>query len=179
MMNYIRSGKIRNLSYLLMCSQLLGFTACTALAKDGAPSSSKKVDFSKIPDAVPKIEAKKQGGKSYIIKGKRYYVLSTAKGYDKTGVASWYGTAFHGKKTASGEVYNLYAMTAASPNLPLLTYLKVTNLDNGKSVVVKVSDRGPYANNRILDLSYAAAQKLGYANKGTAHIRATAINPVA
>lgn len=167
------------MSCFFMCFTFLGLTTCTAVAVakvDGAPK--KKVDFSKIPDAVPKIETSKQKGpKSYVIKGKRYYVLNSAKGYDKVGKASWYGTGFHGKKTASGDTYNLYAMTAASPCLPLSTYLKVTNLDNGRTVVIKVTDRGPFKNERILDLSYAAAQKLGYANKGTARVRATAIDP--
>jgi rare lipoprotein A (peptidoglycan hydrolase) len=109
--------------------------------------------------------------RSYVIKGHRYYVLSNAKDYSKTGVASWYGHRFHGRRTSSRERFNLHGMTAASPNLPLLTYVRVTNLENGKQVVVKINDRGPFVGDRIIDLSYAAAKRLGFAYKGLANVK--------
>lgn len=113
---------------------------------------------------------------TYVIKGKRYYVLNNAKNYHQVGTASWYGKRFQGHRTSSRERYNLHGMTAASPTLPLATYVKVTNLTNGKQVVVKVNDRGPFRHNRILDLSYAAAQKLGFAHQGLAKVDVVAID---
>ncbi len=164
----------------LVCFTLLGLVPCISMASPKKQTSHKK----KVALSKKKMNAKskvKNGTKvdklkSYIIKGKRYYVMKTAKGFDKVGEASWYGKGFHGKLTASGERYNQYAMTAASPHLPLPTYLKVTNLSNGKSVVVKVTDRGPYKSNRMLDLSYAAAKALGYEKKGVTRVRATVVN---
>ena len=113
---------------------------------------------------------------SYIISGKRYYVIQNAAGYDKVGNASWYGRSFHGKRTSSHEAYNMYSMTAASPVLPIPSYVRVTNLRNGLSTVVKVNDRGPFVANRIIDLSYAAAKILGYASRGTTQVRVTVLN---
>ncbi len=110
-------------------------------------------------------------GKPYKVAGQWYYPLASANGYDKTGVASWYGKKFHGKKTANGERYDMHAMSAAHKTLPLPTMVRVTNLDNGRSVVVRVNDRGPFVKSRIIDLSYAAAHALGYDKKGTAHVR--------
>lgn len=112
----------------------------------------------------------------YDVDGKKYYVLNSARGYCQTGLASWYGTKFHGRKTSSREPYNMFALTAASRNLPLPTYVEVTNLENGKRIIVKVNDRGPFKSDRIIDLSYAAAQKLGFANKGTANVKVKAID---
>ena len=165
---------------------LLGLTACstmpgqtkpttTAAVKDGAPTFP--VDVSQLKDAVPKYEPKSAYGNPpvYTAEGKQYYVMDSAKGYSQVGVASWYGTKFHGKLTSSHEPYDMLAMTAASPVLPIPTYVRVTNLENGKQVVVKVNDRGPFANGRIMDLSYAAAKKLGYADKGTAKVKVEAI----
>ncbi|GAF86191.1 unnamed protein product, partial [marine sediment metagenome] len=145
--------------------------------QDGPPNRS--VNLSKIHDAVPKAEPKSLYGnpKSYVANGKRYYVLNSAVGYNKRGVASWYGTKFHGHLTSTREPYNMFAMTAASPELPIPTYVRVTNLSNGRHVIVKVNDRGPFVANRIIDLSYAAAAKLGYMSKGTASVQVTAINP--
>lgn len=144
---------------------------------DGAPNFY--VDFNKIPNAVPKVEPLSKSGNpsSYVVAGKRYYVLKSSKGYDQTGIASWYGTKFYKHKTSSGERYNMLAMTAASKVLPLPTFVQVTNLQNGKQVIVKVNDRGPFHEDRILDLSYAAAGKLGVLAKGTALVEVKAINP--
>jgi len=108
---------------------------------------------------------------SYGVKGKQYKVLRTAMGYEEKGIASWYGDDFHKKRTSSGEKYDMYAMTAAHKTLPLPSYVKVTNLKNGRHVVVKVNDRGPFHGNRIIDLSYAAAAELEFISEGTAPVK--------
>lgn len=110
-------------------------------------------------------------GKPYKVRGQWYHPLASANGYDETGVASWYGTKFHGRKTANGERYDMHAMSAAHKTLPLPSMVRVTNLDNGRSVVVRVNDRGPFVKSRIIDLSYAAARSLAYDKKGTARVR--------
>lgn len=112
---------------------------------------------------------------SYVVLGKRYYVLDHAHGFSERGIASWYGEKFHGRKTASGEIYDMYAMTAAHKSLPLPTYIRVTNLGNDKSVIVKVNDRGPFIEGRIVDLSYAAAEELGIIVAGTAEVEISAV----
>ena len=142
---------------------------------DSAPRG--KVDVSKIKDPVPHYLPKsKRGNHSpYKVFGKTYRVMKSAKGYRKTGVASWYGTKFHGRDTSSGQPYNMYEMTAAHKHLPLPTFVRVTNLENGRKVIVKVNDRGPFHGKRIIDLSYAAAIKLGFAKKGTAKVHVEAI----
>ncbi len=106
----------------------------------------------------------------YKINGIWYYPLSSAEGYREKGIASWYGADFHGKKTANGETYNMYAYTAAHKTLPFNTYVKVTNLRNGKSTIVRINDRGPFVRNRIIDLSYSAAKEIGMARSGTAPV---------
>ncbi len=111
----------------------------------------------------------------YSVNGKSYCVLKHSKGFEQIGIASWYGPNFHGRKTASGEIYNMYKMTAAHKTLPLGTYVKVINLENGKSAVVKINDRGPFVAGRIIDLSYAAAKKLGIVGKGTAKVKIIAL----
>jgi len=110
----------------------------------------------------------------YEVFGQRYYVMDTSRGYTRRGVASWYGNKFHGKPTSSGEPYNMHAMTAAHKTLPLPTRVRVRNLANGRSVVVVVNDRGPFVDNRIIDLSYAAAHQLDIVRKGTAMVEVTA-----
>jgi len=136
------------------------------------------IDVSAIPDAVPRPEPLSRYGnpESYVVYGKRYKTLPSSKGYREQGVASWYGTKFHGKRTSSGEPYDLYAMTAAHKTLPLPTYARVTNLENGRSVVVKVNDRGPFHDDRIIDLSYTAAAKLGILGEGTGPVEVKAID---
>jgi rare lipoprotein A len=146
-------------------------TSCsTAVIKDSGPSGT--IDTSDIPDAIPTNEAPSKGGnpKSYVVFGKRYYVLESAKGFTEKGIASWYGNKFHGKKTSNGETYDMYAMTAAHKRLPLPTYVMVTNTNNKRSVVVRVNDRGPFHEGRIIDLSYVAAHKLGIDTAGTAPV---------
>jgi rare lipoprotein A len=144
--------------------------------QDSAPA--RPIDVSLIPDAVPKPEPRSRYGnpESYVVYGERYYTLPSSKGYSERGMASWYGTKFHGKRTSSGEPYDLYAMTAAHKTLPLPTYVKVTNLQNGRSVIVKVNDRGPFHDDRIIDLSYTAAAKLGILGKGTGRVEVSAID---
>jgi len=145
--------------------------------RDSAPRGY--VDVSKIPDAIPKDEPRSQYGNpnSYEQFGRTYHVMESSKGFVERGVASWYGTKFHGRRTSSGEDYNMYSMTAAHKTLPLPTYLEVTNLDNGKQVVVRVNDRGPFHDGRIIDLSYAAAIKLGINKHGTGRVEIRALQP--
>ena len=147
------------------------------VAVDSAPK--KKIDVETIPNAIPKREPKSRYGnpKSYVVFGKRYYVMDSGKGYIEKGIASWYGTKFHGRRTSSGETYDMYAMTAAHKSLPLPTYVKVTNLSNDKFIVVKVNDRGPFHENRIIDLSYTAAIKLDIIQKATGLVEVKAIDP--
>lgn len=146
---------------------------------DGPPLNPKCVDH--IPDAQPKSEPLSRYGNpaSYEVFGKKYHVLPKTKhGHTQTGMASWYGSKFHGKRTSSGEPYDLYGMTAAHKHLPLPTYVKVKNLKNDREIVVKVNDRGPFVDDRIIDLSYAAAKKLGIFEFGTAPVSVTVIDPM-
>ncbi len=144
---------------------------------DGAPAGG--MDISTIRNAVPKAEPRSRSGNpsSYTVLGRTYHVMSDSRGYKERGVASWYGTKFHGKRTSSGETYSMYAMTAAHKTLPLPTYVRVTNLKNGREVIVKVNDRGPFHDNRIIDLSYAAAIKLGVTGTGTGLVEVEALDP--
>ena len=135
-------------------------------------------DVDAIPEPVVRAEPRSRGGnKHYSVLGKRYQVLDSEHGYQEQGGASYYGKKFHGRRTSSGEVYDMYAFTAAHKSLPLPSYARVTNLDNGKSIVVRVNDRGPFHANRIIDLSYAAAVKLGYREKGVARVEVQALTP--
>jgi len=131
------------------------------------------------PDAVPRVEPKARYGnmRSYVVFGKTYYPKQSSRGYVERGIASWYGTKFHGRKTSSGERYDMHQMTAAHKTLPLPTYALVNNLENGRSAIVKVNDRGPFVGDRIIDLSYAAAKKLGVDQKGTARVEVMSIDP--
>ena len=144
---------------------------------DGPPSQ--QVDVANIPDAVPQQTRRSKSGnpKSYVVFGKRYHVMSSSQGYKERGIASWYGNKFHGKRTSSGEPYDMHGMTAAHKTLPLPTYVKVTNLKNGRQVILKVNDRGPFHDNRIIDLSHTAAVKLGVKGTGTGLVEVEAINP--
>ncbi len=160
---------------LLLFAVLL--SSCSHVRRDGPPNFY--VDETKIPNAVPKAEplAKYGNMKKYYVNGQCYRVMKTSKHYSATGIASWYGTMFHSRRTSSGEPYNMLAMTAAHKTLPLPTYVRVTNLNNHREIIVKVNDRGPFKSNRIIDLSYVAAKKLGMLGRGTAHVRVTAIDP--
>lgn len=130
-----------------------------------------------LKDAVPRDEPHSRGGnRNYTVRGKHYQVLKSAEGFKASGVASWYGKKFHGHLTSNGERYNMYAMSAAHKNLPLPTYVKVTNQANQKSVIVRVNDRGPFHQSRIIDLSYSAAYKLDMLKTGTANVTVETIN---
>jgi rare lipoprotein A len=147
--------------------------------EDGPGVPVHELDLASIPDAVPRVEPLSRYGnpESYVVFGERYTVMETAAGFTERGIASWYGRKFHGRRTSSGEPYDMYKMTAAHKHLPLPTYVEVTHLENGRSVVVKVNDRGPFAHNRIIDLSYAAAAKLGMIEEGTAPVEIRVISP--
>lgn len=136
-------------------------------------------EIAAIPDAVPREEPRSLRGNPpfYTVFGKRYEVLPTAEGYKERGVASWYGPTFHEKDTSTGEPYDMYAMTAAHKTLPLPAYARVTNLSNGRSVVVRINDRGPFVGSRIIDLSYTAAHKLDMVRAGTAFVEVEVITP--
>lgn len=168
--------------WLVMLPLIAVLGACTGKAPrvtdiDGYPDDPR--DIASMPDAVPKHEPRSKYGnpESYHVLGKTYHTLDSSEGFKQRGVASFYGTKFHGRRTSSGETYDMYKMTAAHKTLPLPTYVEVTNLDNGRRVVVKVNDRGPFHSNRIIDLSYAAAVKLGVAKRGTGRVEIRAIDP--
>jgi rare lipoprotein A len=137
------------------------------------------IDFSKIPEPVPEaLPHSRYGNKSpYTVRGETYRVLPTAAGYDERGIASYYGNKFHGYKTSDLETYDMYQFSAASKVLPLPSFARVTNLENGKSVIVRVNDRGPFVANRIIDLSLAAAVRIGIWPKGTGLVEVQGIDP--
>lgn len=166
------------LHHLALLSATLLLTACSVNdTRDSGPTQP--VDLSDVPDAVPQHEPRTRAGNppTYVVLGKRYYVMKSSEGYKERGIASWYGNKFHGRKTSNGETYNMYAMTAAHKTLPIPSYLEVTNLKNGKKVIVRVNDRGPFHENRIVDLSYAAASKIGITGAGTGMVEIRAIEP--
>jgi rare lipoprotein A len=172
--------KLKYCLILMLTGSLLACSSTKPIAErplqDGAPD--KTIHPSKIADPKPKHESYSKYGNpgSYTVLGKKYEVWDTHLGYEQSGTASWYGTKFHGQLTSSREPYDMYAMTAAHKNLPIPSYAKVTNLDNGKYCVVRVNDRGPFAHDRIIDLSYAAATKLDMLGKGTARVKVEAID---
>ena len=140
------------------------------LEGDG-PGADVPANLDSIPDAVPQAEPlHRYANRPYTALGKTYTPLTASGNYKKRGSASWYGKKFHGQRTSTGEVYDMYAMTAAHPTLPIPSYVRVTNVANGKSVVVRVNDRGPFLHERIIDLSYTAAYKLGYIGSGSAEV---------
>lgn len=143
---------------------------------DHAPTHQVSAD--EITDAIPRNDPITRAGNTspYTVLGQTYSVLPTSKDYKRSGIASWYGKKFHGRPTANGEKYNIYGMTAAHRTLPIPSYVKVTNLDNGRTAIVRVNDRGPFHQDREIDLSYAAAVKLGYADRGTAKVLVEAID---
>ena len=170
------SKTLKNLYLVLSCFLLM--SCISNFMGDGAPKIFTK-SFSR--DAVPRSEPLSEYGNGdergyYEVRGKRYRVMPSSKDYSETGIASWYGTKFHGRLTSNREIYNIYAMTAAHKSLPLPTYVKVTNIKNKKTVIVRVNDRGPFVDDRIIDLSYAAALKLDMVKNGTANVLVEAID---
>lgn len=171
---------------MLVVGIVMGITlsACGSLphnrygfAQDSAPS--RHVDHTQVANAVPKHEPRSKYGnpKTYVVQGKRYTVRNNVRGFRQKGIASWYGTKFHGHRTSSGEPYNMYAMTAAHKTLPLPSYVEVHNLDNDRKIIVRVNDRGPFATGRIIDLSFVAAKKLGIAANGTGRVAIRVVEP--
>ncbi|MEC7815488.1 MAG: septal ring lytic transglycosylase RlpA family protein [Pseudomonadota bacterium] len=146
-----------------------------SIKQDRAPATT--VDVSGLENARPRYEEPRRAGNmpNYKVWGKSYSVMATNDGYVERGIASWYGEKFHGHKTSNGEIFDMYKMTAAHKSLRIPSYARVTNLDNGRSVIVRVNDRGPFHGDRIIDLSYAAAKKLGYQSRGTARVEVAAI----
>lgn len=158
---------------------VMAFGACTMI---GSPElTSPRLSPSDISDVVPRDEPPSRSGNmaEYEQNGRRYRVRDSSYGYDERGIASWYGREFHGRPTSSGETYDMNQLTAAHRTLPLPTYVEVTNLTNGRRVVVRVNDRGPFhePDSRIIDLSYAAAVRLGIDRTGTGSVRVRALEP--
>ncbi len=153
-------------SIILLCLLLLLPSCAKKYAPTSNPSTKNKKDTGSYVHPTQR---------PYKIRGKKYYPLPSSEGYVKKGVASWYGRKFHGRKTSNGETYNMYDKTAAHKTLPMNTYVLVENLENGREMVVRINDRGPFVKGRIIDLSLTAAQKLGVVKKGTAKVRLTAM----
>ncbi len=147
-----------------------------SISQDRAPARG--IDPDSIPEVIPGPVVRTGAGNRspYTVLGRSYTVLPTEEGYAERGVASWYGEKFHGHKTSNGEIFDMYKASAAHRSLPIPSFLRVTNLDNNRSVVVRVNDRGPFHGDRIVDLSYAAALKLGFADRGTARVEIEAIS---
>ncbi len=171
----------------LACAVVAGaaLAGCGSLSKrdggyykdDGPPANPPRY-LAQMPDATPRWEPLHRfANRPYEVSGKKYTPFTELRAYRKRGVASWYGKRFHGKRTSSGERYDMYLMTAAHPVLAIPSYARVTNLENGRSVVVRVNDRGPFHDGRLIDLSYAAASKLGFVEAGSARVEVESIIP--
>jgi rare lipoprotein A len=176
---------------LLLVPAILAASGCTVVGYPagvpdvpapvaGAPGPG-TADAGAVPDAVPVEEPRSRYGNpdEYEVLGQTYRVLDSSEGYVAEGLASWYGEEFHGRRTSSGEPYDMNLMTAAHRTLPIPTYVEVTNLENGRVAVVRVNDRGPFHPDRVIDLSYVAARKLGIIGPGTARVRVRALGPAA
>ncbi|MFT5082054.1 MAG: rare lipoprotein A [Lentisphaeria bacterium] len=168
---------------ILLCSflSLMGcelFSSKPQETRDSGPPTP--VHVAHIPDAVPKVEPRTIAGNKnpYRVLGKTYTLMAHPEGYKEEGTASWYGRKFHGRRTSNGEIYNMYAMTAAHKTLPIPSYVRVTNMANRDTVIVRVNDRGPFHGDRIIDLSYTAAKKLGFQSTGTARVTVEYIDPL-
>ena len=144
--------------------------------KDDGPHERPPANLEQVADAVPRSEPlHKFANRPYEALGKRYVPMTSVQPFRQSGLASWYGKRYHGQKTSSGETYDMYAMTAAHPTLPIPSYVRVTNVANRKSVVVRINDRGPFKSERVIDLSYVAAYKLGFIQSGQARVEVEAI----
>lgn len=182
--------------FILVFSSVLLFAACSSTPQRSAetpaaksitsggflpgdgPDANAPANLDSIPDAIPRTEPlHRYANRQYVALGKTYAPLAKSAHYKERGSASWYGKKFHGKRTANGDVYDMYAMTAAHPTLPLPSYARVTNLSNNKSIVVRVNDRGPFMHSRVIDLSYTAAYKLGIVANGSAEVEVESISP--
>ncbi len=145
---------------------------------DDGPGDAPPEGLLDTPDAEPRVEPySTRGNRPYVVFGKSYTPITDERPFKQRGIGSWYGKKFHGQKTSSGELYDMYKMTAAHPTLPIPSYARVTNLVNGKQVIVRVNDRGPFHSGRIIDLSYTAALKLGYLGKGSSQLEVERLLP--
>lgn len=163
---------------------VLGLVACSSGSKPGGyykddgPHERPPANLERIADAVPRAEPlHKFANRPYEALGKRYVPMTSLQPFKQRGLASWYGKRYHGQKTSSGEIYDMYAMSAAHPTLPIPSYARVTNVANGRSVVVRINDRGPFKSERVIDVSYVAAHKLGFIQAGQARVEVEAIVP--
>jgi rare lipoprotein A len=146
--------------------------------KDDGPAANPPGNLDRVADAKPRAEPLHRfANRPYEVFGKKYVPLASVRSFHQRGVASWYGKRFHGQKTASGETYDMYAMTAAHPILPIPSYARVTHLKSGKQVIVRINDRGPFHSGRVIDLSYAAAHRLGLLGTGSGEVEIEAIVP--
>jgi len=172
--NFLTSTGIALLPFILSGCE----TSRYAMKQDTGPRQP--VSVSHIPDAKPRPEPRTLAGNKspYKVLGKTYYVMHSPDDYREQGIASWYGKKFHGHQTSNGEIYNMYGMTAAHKTLPIPSYVRVTNRSNGRAVIVRVNDRGPFHDNRVIDLTYTAAKKLGFVDRGTAPVLVEYIDPV-
>ncbi|WP_417276323.1 septal ring lytic transglycosylase RlpA family protein [Castellaniella sp.] len=164
----------------LLCLTLLVLAGCASRSggyyKDDGPGTDIPADIASIPNAVPRIEKHAPANfRPYEVFGVEYRPIGENQAYRQSGIASWYGRKFHGAKTANGETYDMYAMTAAHPTLPIPSYARVTSQENGRSVIVRINDRGPFHPGRIIDLSYVAAAKLGLIGPGSGRVTVQAI----
>ncbi len=186
-MKYGSAAGTRGLRYVLLVLLFAALQGCGSSyvplpkPKDAAPRVSSQVEqqLARLPDPVVKKEPRSKWGNGpvYTVWGKSYRVMDNASGYRQRGLASWYGTKFHGRRTSSGEPYDIYKLTAAHKHLPIPSYVRVTNLSNQRQTIVRVNDRGPFHGNRIIDLSYAAAVKLGFHDQGTAQVQIEVLEP--
>ncbi len=168
---------MKTLGLILLIVFLAG---CSTMMPEPSDGPGRVIDDPmSIPDAVPEHASRSRYGnpEEYEVFGRTYRVMESAEGHRERGIASWYGSKFHGRRTSSGEPYDMYQMTAAHKHLPLPTWVEVRHLDNNRRIVVKVNDRGPFADNRIIDLSYAAAAKLGMLGAGTAPVEIRTVTP--
>lgn len=166
----------------ILVTLLASLVGCSGLPSIGSSSDSgprRPVDVSTIPDVVPRYEEVVRAGNfsPYTVLGGTYEVMESSRGYRETGYASWYGRKFHGRLTSNGEVYDMFQITAAHKTLPIPAYVLVRNLENGEELIVRVNDRGPFHDDRIIDLSWAAAEKLGFADEGVARVEVIALDP--
>jgi len=146
--------------------------------KDDGPHERPPANLDRVADAVPRTEPlHKYANRPYEAMGRKYVPMTTVQPFRQQGLASWYGKRYHGQKTSSGETYDMYAMTAAHPTLPIPSYARVTNVANGKSVVVRINDRGPFKSERVIDVSYVAAYKLGFVQAGQARVQVESVVP--
>lgn len=171
--NFLSINCMQRITLLILIISIIA--GCTSQPSVVAPSSLP----AEWRDPIPKIEQRSKYGNPpfYEVRGQRYYTLKDSRGYVERGVASWYGPGFHGKRTSSGEPYDMNAMTAAHTTLPLPTYVYVTNLANGRAAILRVNDRGPFEKNRLIDLSYSGAKRLGVDKPGTALVEIQALDP--